>query len=64
MNNIVPNHLSHSLELDYKNRKRFLVDRVKIKRLIPGIIFGFLLFLLGIYESIISHQIQYYLKYN
>lgn len=50
MNNIVPNHLSHSLELDYKNRKRFLVDRVKIKRLIPGIIFGFLLFLLGIYE--------------
>jgi hypothetical protein len=50
MNNVVPNHLSHSLELDYKNRKRFLVDRVKIKRLVPGIVFGFLLFLLGLYE--------------
>lgn len=50
MQNIVPSHLSHSLELDYKNRKCFLTDKIKLKRLLPGIVFGFLLFLLGIYE--------------
>ncbi len=50
MNNIVPNHLSNKLVFDYKKRKSFLTDRANLKLLAPGIIFGFLLFLLGIYE--------------
>ncbi len=50
MHNIIPNHFSNKLELDYKNRKSFLTDRAELKLLLPGIIFGFLLFLLGIYE--------------
>ncbi len=50
MNNTVPTHLSNKLAFNYKNRKAFLTDRVDLNTLIPGIIFGFLLFLLGIYE--------------
>lgn len=50
MNNTVPSHLSNKLELNYKNKNSFLTDRANLKLLLPGIIFGFLLFLLGIYE--------------
>lgn len=50
MNNIVPSHLSNKLELNYKKRNSFLTDRANLKLLLPGIVFGFLLFLLGIYE--------------
>ncbi|MBE6444276.1 MAG: hypothetical protein E7020_06415 [Alphaproteobacteria bacterium] len=50
MNNVTPNHFSNKLELSYKNRKSFLTDRAELKLLLPGIVFGFLLFLLGIYE--------------
>jgi hypothetical protein len=46
----VPTHLSNKLEFDYKNKSSFLVDRANFKLLLPGIIFGILLFLLGIYE--------------
>lgn len=50
MNNIVPTHFSNNLELNYKKRKSFLTDRAELKLLWPGIVFGFLLFLLGVYE--------------
>lgn len=45
-----PSHLSNHLELQYNQRKLFLTDRIGLKFLLPGIIFGFLLFLLGCYE--------------
>ena len=50
MINTVPSHFSNKLELVYKKRQKFLTDRTSFKRLLPGIIFGFLLLLLGIYE--------------
>lgn len=50
MNNLPPCHLSNKLELNYKNRASFLTDRANLKLLLPGIIFGFLLLLLGVYE--------------
>lgn len=50
MHNIIPCHLSNKLELDYKKRDAFLTDRASLKSLLPGIVFGFLLFLLGVYE--------------
>ena len=52
MNNIVPNHLSNKLELGYNKKHFYLTDRVVLYRLLPGIVFGFLLFLLGIYECL------------
>lgn len=50
MNNLIPSHLSNKLEFNYKNRAAFLTDRAHLKLLLPGIIFGFLLLLLGVYE--------------
>ena len=50
MHNIVPSHFSNKLELNYKKRNAFLTDRADLKLLLPGIVFGFLLFLLGVYE--------------
>ena len=50
MHHNVPTHLSNRLELNYKKRDAFLTDRANLKLLLPGIVFGFLLFLLGIYE--------------
>ncbi len=50
MHNIVPSHFSNKLELNYKKRDAFLTDRADLKLLLPGIVFGFLLFLLGVYE--------------
>ena len=50
MYNIIPCHLSNKLELNYKKRDAFLTDRANLKLLLPGIVFGFLLFLLGVYE--------------
>ncbi len=50
MNNTTPNHLSNKLDFDYHKDRSFLTDRANIKLLLPGIVFGFLLFLLGIYE--------------
>lgn len=51
MSGNVPVHFSDKLELDYANREAFLTDRVKLKNLVSGIVFGFLLFLLGIYDG-------------
>lgn len=51
MNNLsIPSHLSNHLELQYNKRHFFLTDRASLRLLFPGIIFGFLLFLLGSYE--------------
>ena len=50
MHNIIPCHLSNKLEFNYKKRDAFLTDRASLKFLLPGIVFGFLLFLLGVYE--------------
>lgn len=50
MHNIIPCHLSNKLEFNYKKREAFLTDRASLKFLLPGIVFGFLLFLLGVYE--------------
>lgn len=50
MNNLAPCHLSNKLEFNYKNKSSFLTDRADLKLLLPGIVFGFLLLLLGIYE--------------
>ena len=46
MNNVPPSHLSNKLDFDYHKGRSFLTDRANIKLLLPGIIFGFLLFLL------------------
>jgi hypothetical protein len=50
MSAVVPTHLSNKLEFSYKNRSFWLVDRANFKLLLPGIVFGILLFLLGFYE--------------
>lgn len=50
MHNIIPCHLSNKLAFDYKNKDDFITDRARFKFLLPGIVFGFLLFLLGVYE--------------
>ena len=50
MNISIPSHLSNHLELHYNKRRSFLTDRASLKLLLPGIVFGFLLFLLGCYE--------------
>lgn len=50
MTNPIPSHLSNKLEFNYKNRAAFLTDRAQLKLLLPGIVFGFLLLLLGVYE--------------
>lgn len=50
MYNLIPCHLSNTLEFNYKKRDAFLTDRANLKLLLPGIVFGFLLFLLGVYE--------------
>ncbi len=50
MNNATPCHLSNKLDFDYHKGRSFLTDRANIKLLLPGIVFGFLLFLLGMYE--------------
>lgn len=46
----IPTHFSNKLELNYKKRDAFLTDRANLKLLLPGIVFGFLLFLLAVYE--------------
>ena len=51
MCNSTPVHFSNNLELDFAKRKSFLTDRAELKLLLPGVVFGFLLFLLGIYDS-------------
>ncbi len=50
MNQNIPCHLSNNLEFDYKRKPAFVTDKAKLRSLWPGIVFGALLFLLGLYE--------------
>ena len=52
MNNTTPCHFSNKLELHYNKRHSFLTDRIGLKRILPGIIFGSFLCLLGLYEGL------------
>lgn len=58
MNNATPCHFSNNLEFDYKNKSAFLTDRAKLTLLLPGIVFGFLLLLLGVYEWFNAFEIN------
>lgn len=46
----VPLYYSNSLNFDLKGKKGFCTDRAKLKSLLPAIIVGFLLIVLGVYE--------------
>ncbi len=50
MNQNIPCHLSNNLEFDCNKKPSFITDRAKLRTLWPGIVFGALLFLLGLYE--------------
>ena len=50
MNKNLPSHFSSKLEISYNKHSAYLTDRVKMKSVLPGIIFGFLLATLGFYE--------------
>ena len=50
MNKKLPTHFSNKLEINYNNHTAYLTDRVKLKSVLPGIIFGLLLAALGLYE--------------
>ena len=52
MNNPAANHYSHKLEFDFSKLPAKISDRTSWRFLLPGIIFGALLFLLGFYEMI------------
>ena len=55
MNSCITNHLSHKLEFSLKKLKKLpakISDRTSWRFLLPGIIFGALLFLLGLYEML------------
>lgn len=51
------NHLSYRLEFDFKKPIAKISDRTSWRFLLPGIVFGALLFLLGIYEML--HGFRY-----
>ena len=50
MSKNLPTHLSSKLEINYNKHSAYLTDRVTLKSVLPGIIFGFLLAALGFYE--------------
>ena len=50
MNKNLPTHFSNKLEINYNKRRSFLTDRIKLQPVLPGIIFGLLLAVIGIYE--------------
>ena len=52
MSNFVPTHFSNKLELTYDKRHCFLTDRISLRRLFPGVVFGFILCLFGFYEGL------------
>ena len=52
MNNSAANHFSHKLELNLSRFPAKVSDRTSWRFLLPGIIFGALLFLLGLYEML------------
>ena len=50
MSEKLPTHFSNKLEINYNKRTAYLTDRIKLKSVLPGIIFGLLLAVLGLYE--------------
>ena len=50
MTKSLPTHFSDRLEINYNKNTAYLTDRVKLKSVLPGIIFGLLLASLGFYE--------------
>ncbi len=50
MSKNLPSHFSNKLEINYNKHTAYLTDKVKLKSVLPGIIFGFLLAILGFYE--------------
>ena len=52
MNNPAANHYSHKLEFNFSKFPAKISDRTSWRFLLPGIIFGALLFLLGLYEML------------
>ena len=50
MSKNLPSHFSNKLEINYNKHTAYLTDKVKLKSVLPGIIFGFLLATLGFYE--------------
>lgn len=52
MNNPAANHYSHKLEFNLSKIPAKISDRTSWRFLLPGIIFGALLFLLGLYEML------------
>ena len=50
MNEKLPTHYSNKLEINYNKHSAYLTDRVKLKAVLPGIIFGLMLAVLGLYE--------------
>lgn len=50
MNKNLPPHFSNRLEINYNKHTAYLTDRVKLKSVLPGIVFGLLLVALGFYE--------------
>ena len=50
MNKNLPSHFSNKLEINYNKHTAYLTDKVKLKSVLPGVIFGFLLAALGFYE--------------
>ena len=52
MNNSTTNHYSHKLEFNLNKIPAKVSDRTSWRFLLPGIVFGALLFLLGLYEML------------
>ncbi len=52
MNNSAANHFSHKLEFNLSRLPAKVSDRTSWRFLLPGIVFGALLFLLGLYEML------------
>ena len=52
MNNSAANHFSHKLEFNLNRLPAKVSDRTSWRFLLPGIVFGALLFLLGLYEML------------
>ena len=46
----LPTHFSNKLEINYNKNTAYLTDRVKLKSVLPGIVFGLFLAALGFYE--------------
>lgn len=50
MSKNLPTHFSNNLEINYNKNTAYLTDRIKFKAVMPGIVFGLLLAVLGFYE--------------